>query len=266
MNTGEAISGNDVAILVVSCDAYRDLWEPFFRCFFKYWPDCPYQVYLGANSATYPDARVRTLTVGADVDYSSNLVAMLQRIEAPWVITWIEDRALGARVDTLRLADLVAAAQEQGAGFLKLIASHPYAIPDDPAQEIGEIPKGTRYRVCMTVALWNKQVLLRLLRPGETAWQIERQGSERSNHFIEGFWSLSAGIKDNPPISDVHLIIKGRLVRDARTFLTREGLSDLLKQRKPQTLGSFLYVRAYLIVKDIATALRWAIRRSLPAR
>ncbi len=265
MKTQEATPGNDVAILVVSCDAYRDLWEPFFRCFFKYWPDCPYPVYLGANSATYSDARVHALTIGPDLDYSSNLIAMLQRIDAPWVILWIEDRVLAERVDTKRLANLVAAAQKQEAGFLKLIASHPYAIPNDPAQEIGEISKGTRYRVCMTVALWNKQVLLRLLRPGETAWQIERQGSERSNDFAEVFLSLSAGIKGNPPLSDVHLIIKGRLVRDARAFLKREGLSDLLKERKMQARGSFLYVRVYLAIKDMIAVLRWATRRCLPA-
>lgn len=266
MQTQKTVPNNAVAILVVSCDAYRDLWEPFFQCFFKYWPDCPYPIYLGANSATYPDVRVNALIIGPDVDYASNLIAMLQRIEEPWVILWIEDRVLAAAVETTRITRLVAAAQERKAGFVKLIASHPFAIPDDPSQEIGEIPKGTRYRVCMTVGLWNKQVLLRLLRPGETAWQIERQGSKRSNDFTEGFWSLSAGIRHDPPFSDVHLVVKGRLVRDARSFLAREWLSDLLKKRKPQTLGSFLYVRAYLVVKDMTTTLRWKTRRSRPEK
>lgn len=43
----------DVAVVVASCDAYADLWEPFFRLFRRYWPDCPYPVYLGSNFRTY---------------------------------------------------------------------------------------------------------------------------------------------------------------------------------------------------------------------
>ena len=49
----------DPAILVVSFDAYQDLWPVFFQAFFKYWPDCPYRVYLGANTATYVHPRVQ---------------------------------------------------------------------------------------------------------------------------------------------------------------------------------------------------------------
>ena len=96
--------GKDVTLLVVSCDAYQDLWHPYFHCLFKYWPDCPFPISLGSNSLAYPDSRIKSIQIGPDLDYSSNLLAMLDRIETPWLILWIEDLLLSAtnvRRDTL---------------------------------------------------------------------------------------------------------------------------------------------------------------------
>lgn len=40
----------DMCILVVSCDKYADCWTPFSDCMRKFWPDCPYPVYLCTES------------------------------------------------------------------------------------------------------------------------------------------------------------------------------------------------------------------------
>jgi hypothetical protein len=248
-----------VAVLVVSCDRFQDLWHPFFACFFKYWPDCPYPVYLGSNSAQYRDDRVRPILVGEDLDYSSNLLSMIHAIEQEWIVTWIEDRALSAKVDTERIEGLIRCAQEQGAGYLKLIANHPFATSADGSREIGEIARHTPYRVSVTVALWHKPTLLALLRGGESAWDLERNGSERSNRLDAKFLALPLSQRRNPPISDVHLIIKGRLLRDARKFLSIEGLHDCLRHRPLQTVSSYWYVKTYLAALDFRSQLqrRW---------
>ena len=65
---------NETALLVVSCDNYRDAWEPFFTLLFKYWPECPYPVFLGSNKQTYKDNRITPIMIGEDIDYSSNLL------------------------------------------------------------------------------------------------------------------------------------------------------------------------------------------------
>ena len=33
------MSGEKLAILVVSCDRYSDLWPAFIELFYRYWPD-----------------------------------------------------------------------------------------------------------------------------------------------------------------------------------------------------------------------------------
>jgi hypothetical protein len=181
---------------------------------------------------------------------------MLDHIQQEWIILWIEDRVLSAPVNTALVVKLIKLAQTQQIGYLKLIASHPFAFPEDQTQQIGDIPRGARYRVCMTVALWNKRVLLDLLVPGETPWDIERRGSRRANGLDERFCSLSIHVKDTPPICDVHLIIKGRLTRGGKEFLERHGLLGFVQNRSIQTVSSQLYVKLYSAFFDLYSQLK----------
>ena len=247
------------AILVVSFDAYQDLWPVFFQLFFKYWPDCPYPVYLGANRATYTHPRVTPVLIGADQDYSTNLQAMLAQVPQAWVITWIEDRPPCAPVDTARVAQAIAQAQQRQAAYLKLISIYPLALT--PAGEIGEIPAGNRYRVSLTVALWRAAALQQLLHPGESAWDIERRGSQRAGEVAGGFYGLSFATRWQPPIPQRHLVLKGRLMRAALPFLKREGLRASLAQRPVQSLGAWLYDWAYYRAYDALYLLRWGAAR-----
>ena len=43
------VKNDKLAILVLSCDGYTDLWRPFFENFKKKWGDCPYDIYLLTN-------------------------------------------------------------------------------------------------------------------------------------------------------------------------------------------------------------------------
>mgnify|MGYP000386006003 FL=1 len=94
-------------ILVVSCDAYKDLWPAYFHSLFKYWPDCPYQICLGSNESEFPDSRVKPIMIGPDKEYSSNLLEMLKRVESSWIILWIEDLFISKKIDTNYISKLV---------------------------------------------------------------------------------------------------------------------------------------------------------------
>jgi hypothetical protein len=242
---------NNTALLVVSCDAYKDLWRPFFHCLFKYWPDCPYPIFLGSNESDYSDSRIKSILVGPDKDYSSNLLATLTHIDYPWVILWIEDFLLSAPVENARLSKMMTDAQTRGAGYLKLIASFPYAYPKNRTEEIGIIPKGIKYRVNIGVTLFKKEVLVSLLRSGESAWEIEYKGASRSKNIPEDFYCLNANIKSNPPISYINAVARGKWMRNAIPFLKREGFGDCIPNRKLQSLRSYIYYRLYLIRLEV---------------
>jgi len=70
----------DVAILVSSFDGFSDLWSPFFMLFWRYWPDCPYPVYLISNNKIYENPRITTIMVGEDRHWSGNFITALYRV------------------------------------------------------------------------------------------------------------------------------------------------------------------------------------------
>ena len=41
-------------VVVLSCDKYSDLWNPFFKLYNKYWQDNPFKTYLITENKTYP--------------------------------------------------------------------------------------------------------------------------------------------------------------------------------------------------------------------
>ena len=250
------VAETDVSLLVVTCDAYKDLWRPYFQCFFKYWPDCPYPIYMGSNNCAYSDTRVKTITIGSDRDYSTNLLAMLECIDSQWILLWIEDFLLSAPVDTGRITKLISHVQAQGAGYVKLIASFPYAYTSNNNEEVAVVPKGIRYRVNIGITLFKKDVLVSLLRSGESAWDIEYKAAARSDKLPEKFFCLNSCLKSNPPISYVNAVGKGRWIRNSVAFLKREGLGDCLAGRKVQPFWQYIYYRIYLIRLEVYRILK----------
>jgi hypothetical protein len=183
------------ALLVVSCDAYRDIWEPFFTLLFRYWKDCPFPIYLGSNHATYPDQRVLPLTIGDDRDWSSNLLGMLASIPADGVLLLQEDFLIARPVQTERVTQLIGYAEANRAACLRLMPIPGPDIPSKDLPDLGEIRTGAEYRVSLQAAWWRKQSLAAVARPGESPWQFERLGSRRSDDLPEPFFCLRTGVE-----------------------------------------------------------------------
>ena len=220
------------AILVTSCDKYQDLWEPFFTLFFRYWPDCPYPVYLGTNHLRYDNNRVKTIGVGDDTDWSSSFRCMLEQIPQPYVIVLIEDYLLTQHIDTTVIEGLITYMEDKGAGCLRL---YPCPGPDLPCSDNplgGEISKGADYRLSLQAAIWNKQTLLELLRDGESAWELELNGTKRTNDLDVPFLCVTG----NSPIPYFCTgVVKGKWVREAVELCEKEGIEVDLTVRSVQT-------------------------------
>jgi len=155
---------DEVAVVISSCDKYRDLWTPFFTLFFRYWPDCPYPVNLITNFEAYPDVRVRTMRMGRDRNWSSIFAASLRRIREPLVLIMMEDYLLDRPVDTERIRRLVDYMKGKGAACVRLlpVPGPDVACADNP--QVGEIHKGAEYRLSLQAAIWDRRTLLKLLR------------------------------------------------------------------------------------------------------
>lgn len=244
----------DVSFLVISCDRYSDLWEPFFGCMSKYWPDCPFPVYLVTNEAHYPRNGVSVIQIGPDRDYASNLIAALSAVPTPWLIMWVEDALFTRRIETDRLLSIVSEAVAAGAGYLKLTTDAPLSFDDDQGQHIGEIPRGVRYRSAIGTALYRKTTLLSLAVPGMSAWDMDH--GTKSNSLREPFMALTVREARRPLLPAINSVIKGQWLWPAPAFLRREGFAAVLPGRQRQPLWRYLYIQAYLLRLAVYRAFR----------
>ncbi len=175
------------AVMVSSCDAYKDLWKPFFALFWKYWPDCPFPVYLGANQAHFEHPQVRTLNV-VEQAWSKNLRWFLEQIETDYVLFLLDDFFLDGPVDTALLLKNLASLDALKGTVLRV---YPRPGPEQRLESepaIGRLHRHAPYRVSAQPAFWNRAHLVDLLRDNESAWQFEWNGTERSQTQESGFY------------------------------------------------------------------------------
>lgn len=196
---------SQVAIYVPSCDAYSDLWKPFFELLWRHWPDCPFKIYLGANTNDYADSRICTIKSDKGMVWADRCLDHLGHIEEPIILLWLEDFFLRRRVDT---SQILAALND----FTRMDA-HVFRLVGRPAPKqliygkyFGELEVGAAYRISTQAAFWNKEFFRSMIVAGESIWQFEIDGSRRCNIHRSGFYGV---MNDLLPYGH-HVVERGR--------------------------------------------------------
>lgn len=210
----EGINSTRIAVLVVSCDNYADLWQPFFDLFWRFWPDCPFPVYLLTNQKRFDAPGVVTIQAGKDVSWSDNVLEGLRHIKEEIVLMWIDDLFLLEKVETDALQRVCSEFIKVDGNYIRL---NPTVKADKQFNDhFGLASKGTIYRTSTVLSLWRKAVLRELLKPGESAWDFEIHGTLRSDAY-DGFYAAWRSY-----FTVVNGVIKGKWHRKAykriRTF------------------------------------------------
>jgi hypothetical protein len=188
---------SSVAVLISSCDAFFDAWRPFHGFLAKFWPDCPLEIFLLTNELEVRSPRLRSIAVGPDRGWSSNLLRALDQISHPHLFYLQEDYFLTAPVDSGQLARDFADAMEGGADSLCFRArSEPDPGFEPLNDRFGVVPLCSDGRTRCQVTFWKRSAVRAILRPGETAWDFEARGSARTREMR----ILSYGRRENIPI------------------------------------------------------------------
>lgn len=198
---------DDIAVLVVSCDKYSDLWPSFFTLFRRFWPDCPFKVYLLTNNGDFVFPGVSIIKVGNDISWSDNIKAGIRQLREKYVLMFLDDFFILKSVNTNAIRLICNEFVRIEGSYLRL---NPTVKADMKYnQYFGIVSKGTIYRTSTILSLWNKDSLYDLLRSGESAWDFEISGSVRSDAY-SGFY---ATLEDC--FSVINGVIKGKWERNA---------------------------------------------------
>lgn len=184
----ENIQNSKLAVFMASCDNYDDLWHPFFECMDKFWPNIPYPVYLCTDHKTYEPRKplhfkVQTLNQVSKgrKTWSQLVIETLKQVPAEYILFTIDDYFICNPVEGKYIKEIMAIMDTD-----PLIASfqlYGTRLRDSIKTKTDELeyvplwPKGWATHFMPTI--WRKTVLLKWLRPWESAWGFEGHGSAR---------------------------------------------------------------------------------------
>ena len=167
---------NTCSILVNSCDKFSSAWHPFFTLLRKYWPNCPYKVYLNTESLDYSDYNVETLNSN-NSSWTGRLMNSLKIIDTDYVIFLLEDFFLMGYVKDNVIESIIMEMnkdQQIAVVYPKKITGFDNRDIDHPEWIRMDYNKNNRYLVNCQFAIWNRRALLSILKPGMSPWEMER--------------------------------------------------------------------------------------------
>lgn len=241
------MNNKNTAILVLSCDKYADIWQPFFLFFQKYWSDCPFPVYLGTNEKIFSFERVKQIFSHRKTTWSDELQSILHQIPEKNILLILEDYFIYKKVNNAAIFKLLDVMDRRNAAYIKLGAFPikynplwPYkTLADNP--ELGAIEKGAQYRVCLQTAIWNKETLLNLLNVNENPWQFEIEASKRSNAIEQEFLLVVSDPKQKVVHGPIHYyctaVTSGKWMRGAIRLCQKENIAIDTTQRKTESVA-----------------------------
>jgi hypothetical protein len=197
-----------IALLVLSCDKYSDLWESYAELFNRFWSDCPYDKYLASNSIEFNSQGFKPILMGTDETWSQGVKIALAQLKDnyDYVFTTLEDSPIVVKVDNNYLVKTFESFIESDGNFLRTyMVVKPKIKPIN--QYYGEVENYTPYRQTCAYAVWKIKTLYEILDEKESAWDFERIGVKRGfNH--DKFFCLYKN-----QFELINLVIKGKLVR-----------------------------------------------------
>jgi len=149
---------------------------------------------LGSNQMVFDGPGVKTIAVGKDRNWSLGVKDMLEQIDSPYIILMLEDFFLRKPVNTDDVVKCVKALKALRGHMLRLV---PRPRPDRSVAGypfLGTILATSPYRVSAQGTLWEKATLLSLIRDGESIWEFELKGSERSQSVNSGYYCVRKAV------------------------------------------------------------------------
>ena len=234
---------NKCSIIVSSCDAYSDLWTPFFNSLFKYWEDCPYPIYLLTEEKECNVQNVVTIKAGKNTNWSDRLITASKELSSERILLILEDFFLRSKVNSSSINDLLDLSLNENIPMLRLIPRPSPDLNNKIYDGLGLINPGSKFRVSTQSAIWDKDVLLDLLEPDESIWEFEHKGSIRSQKY-ENFYSVF-----KPVLTYRHHVVeRGKWFPWEALYFSMKDLGVDLSSRK---------------VMNIFETIRWLMQKTL---
>ncbi len=218
----------DCTLLVNSYDGGEDLWEGFFKAWSVQWAgfDMPVVLNTESKNYSYPGFNIKTFKLyqgKKNVPWAKRLIETLKRIDTDYILFFLDDFWLDAPVDVEFFEKTLEWLRKNpDVATISYQPTNGQNIQDGRFERFEKRPQKGEYRMNCQAAIWRREKLISFLRPHESAWDWERDGSIRSSRYKDCLYTLIDG---SPLIFSYDLggvIYKGRWCRSVIEPLVKE--------------------------------------------
>lgn len=173
------------AIVIISFDGYKDLWDVFFKCYKRFFSDCTLPLYLITNKEVPNYQHVTVVTTGDEISWSHRVRKALEQIPENELLVLLEDYFLCEKTNSLKIEGLFQIFENNDYDYMRVIPipvqykRKPTGVyPLDPSEVYG---------VNLQAAIWKKSYFNKLLYDDDfSAWEFEARQKSNCSMRIEG--------------------------------------------------------------------------------
>ncbi len=206
-----------LALLILSCDKYSDLWCGYFYQFEKNF-NLEVPVYFASNNLT-PNTSIplRMIQTGEELNWSSNFKKVLMEIEEKFVFITLEDLYPKSPFSIELFSEACNFISRSSSELKHLKCSGVVRGQEKADEHISRLPRGLPYRVTLC-GIWNREFLLSFIKDEENPWEFEVNGSSRAAD-IDGFFAMTMPIYET-----VNMVEKGFWIRESVSWALNNDL------------------------------------------
>ncbi len=209
---------------MASCWKYRDTWKPFFSLFRKFWPDCPYPVYLVTDHIDPEVLIYEPVFAYPSTSWCAILKAFCEQYGDEPIMLMQDDFMLTERVNTVKV--------EQALNLIvsDVVCMRLYPCPGPnyvPGKSpVGIISRGEMFRISCQAAIWNPDYLRQITEVNGSARDFEIKGSKLSNSLHGSIFGFSRELPHPWPLEYICTgIVKGKWTRAALALCKEHGIA-----------------------------------------
>lgn len=189
MAAPKSANRNRCSFLLSTCDSYADIWPPFFRLMNRYWPDCPYPVFVNTETEKLPEnSPVSGTVLNCPVNHApwgQRMKLALAAIDTEFVLVTLEDYFICDEVNTDYVEEILDIMQKDSSiASFQLSASR---YPEKMASNTGALRyhdlEQAGWKTHFVPTVWRKKILDKWIRPYESIWGFELYGSNRARRW-----------------------------------------------------------------------------------
>ncbi len=216
---------SNVCLFVCSSDNTRDVFFQVCPSYQKFWPDLPFESYVGLNTPTVALPEDFHAVYAPVSSWKTELYLQIEALpeRLQYILLLLDDFLIISRVDNRRVETVVQEVIMKKFSYLCLRPLHRAWLPSlgkrltrkYSSEAVERIKKGRPYYSSLQAAIWERNHLLDMLRLDGDIWDFENQFIPRIDHYA---------VIRYPAIPYIHMVEKGRWVPNAETLFRAIGL------------------------------------------